>query len=217
MVNRKIRISCCGDSITFGLMATSPRNSYPSELQTLLGKDFEVLNFGVSGATVISNYEPHPDRYLPYMITPEYTEALNSESDIVVLMLGMNDGNPTHHFNSENGGIISESYLNLYKSTLENIIDSFLKIPVIPKLYLVKTTEMTREEGELFSKSYVDNFTDNLIKIRNIQTSVAKDKKVCLIDTYDDIKNPLYYSDGCHLSDEGYRKLAEVIYKALQI
>ncbi len=217
MVNRKIRIACCGDSITFGLAATSAQNSYPSVLQTLLGEDFEILNFGVSGATVISDYEPRLNRYLPYMVTPDYTEALNCEPDIVVLMLGMNDGNPTHHFNSDNEGIISESYLNLYKSTLESIIDTFLKLPVIPNMYLVKTTEMKRVAGDLFTQNYVDNFTDNLIKIRNIQETVAKEKKVCIIDTYNDMQNPEYYSDGCHLSDEGYKKIAEVVYKALKI
>lgn len=216
MVNRKKRIACCGDSITFGLCATDVHNSYPSVLQNLLGEKFEVGNFGVSGATAISGYEPRPDKYLPYVVSTEYKQALKFEPDIVVLMLGMNDGNPTHHFNSENDGFIIKNYLNLYRSTLEKIMDTFIDLPSSPELYLVKTTAMKRVANELFTQSYVDSFTANLEKIRNIQEIVAKEKKVCIVDTVDEMQNAAYYSDGCHLSDEGYAKLAEIIYKTLQ-
>lgn len=217
MVNRKKRIACCGDSITFGLCATSEQKSYPSVLQSILGESSEVFNFGLSGATTIGGYEPRLGRYLPYVGSVEYTEAIKSKPDIVILMLGMNDGNPTHHFNSENDGFISKSYLTLYRSALEKMIDTLMELPSSPALYLVKTTEMKRVANELFTQSYVDSFTANLVKIRNIQEMVAREKKVHVIDTHGDMQKAEYYSDGCHLSDEGYAKLADTIHRALQV
>ena len=215
MASKKIRISCCGDSITFGLGATNMNYSYPSVLQTLLGDDFIVGNYGKSGATVIDDYEAFPDRYSPYVKSVEYEEALCFEPDVVILMLGMNDGNPTHHFNCENGGCISESYLEHYRQRLESMIEKFKELETLPRIYLATTTAMKRIAGELFTQEYVDDFTKNLVKIREIQASIAREKELILIDTLSEMQEDIFYSDGCHLTDKGYHKLALVIKESL--
>lgn len=214
-MNKKTRIACCGDSITFGALATSAQNSYPAVLQVMLGDDFSVENYGKCCATVISNYEEVPGRYLPYIKSAEYKSSLCSEPDIIILMLGMNDANPTHHFNSENGGPISNSYLKLYRQTLEDIIEKYKALPASPCVYLAKTTEMKRVACEVFSQKYVDDFTNNLVKIRKIQEEVARDKKLILIDTLSEMQEETYYSDGCHLTDVGYFKLASIVKKVI--
>ena len=215
--NRKTRIACCGDSITFGLMATDPQISYPSVLQQLIGEAYRVGNFGKSGATVISDYEEVVNRYLPYLKTPEYAAALMSEPDIVVVMLGMNDGNPTHHFNEENGGAISENYLNLYKETYQKLLDNIRSLPQKPQIYMAKTTAMKRVVGEKFSEDYIKNFNENLKKIRQVQEQIAKEQNITLIETVNDRENLEFYQDGCHLSDAGYEQLASVIAKILKL
>ena len=45
----------------------------------------EVINLGVSGRTMMKNGD------YPYWNEPQYQQALNSEADVVVLMLGTND------------------------------------------------------------------------------------------------------------------------------
>lgn len=212
----KTRIACCGDSITFGLAATGTDKSYPSVLQTLLGDKYDVRNYGKSGATVIDDYEVVPDRYSPYVKAAEYEAALNFNPNTVVLMLGMNDGNPTHHFNSENGGKISDGYLRLYKRTLEGMLQSFKALPTRPKLYLAQITAMKRVVCESFSEKYVNDFTDNLKKLRKLQTELAADNRIVLIDTLSEMQAEEYYADGCHLTDDGYARLAEIICKALR-
>jgi len=214
-MNQKIRVSCMGDSITFGLMATCPENSYPSNLQSMLGDNYCVSNFGISGATVINDYEPVSDRYLPYTKTDEYKNAMESCPDIAILMLGMNDANPTHHFNELSGGAISEYYLGFYAGILSGIIDNIKNLPASPMVYLVKTTQMRRKVEDGFEPDYVKHFTDNLDKLRQIQEKIAAEKNINLIDTNDDMQKDSYYCDGCHLTDEGYRKLAESIMKNL--
>jgi beta-galactosidase len=53
----------------------------------MLGDKYEVLNFGVSGATLI-RVGP-----MQYVNQPQYKAALDSNADIVVIMLGTNDAN----------------------------------------------------------------------------------------------------------------------------
>lgn len=210
------RISCLGDSITFGLMASGAEKSYPAVLQSLLGDSWCVSNFGRSGATVINDFDVVEGRYSPYVKSDEYKQALQSYPEIVILMLGMNDANPTHHFNAENNGEISSYYVDLYQEILESIIESVIGLPTMPKIYLVKTTQMRRKVEDGFSEEYVKNFSENLKIIRVVQEKVARKKGVYLIDTYADMKEENYYKDGCHLTDRGYEQLAKVIYKVLK-
>lgn len=214
---KKIKIACCGDSITFGLLATAPENSYPAVMQKLLGEGCAVENFGRSGATVIADYDWHEERpYGPYLKSEEYTSAMASDPDIVVLMLGMNDGNPTHCFNTINGGAISEYYLSLYEKTLSKILEGFMNLPSKPKLFLGKTSAMKRVAGEYLSFDYVYHFTENLKKIRKIQEELAEFYKIPLIDTLSDMDDPTYYNDGVHLTDKGYTQLAGIIYEVVK-
>ena len=47
---RKIKVACIGDSITYGAAIEDRVNySYPSQLQVLLGENYEVGNFGKNG------------------------------------------------------------------------------------------------------------------------------------------------------------------------
>lgn len=78
-----IRVACVGDSITWGDKAEA-NESYPAVLQQLLGPQYEVMNFGVCGATAQSNKAP-------YNTSTAYTQSLNSSPDVVIMMLGTND------------------------------------------------------------------------------------------------------------------------------
>lgn len=50
----RTKVACIGNSVTFGYDLGNPRlDSYPGQLQSLLGQRFEVRNFGHSGATLL--------------------------------------------------------------------------------------------------------------------------------------------------------------------
>ncbi|SHJ37757.1 Lysophospholipase L1 [Arenibacter nanhaiticus] len=81
-----VRIACVGNSITYGYkVANRERNSYPAQLQALLGTSYEVRNFGVSGRTLLQKGD------LPYIETDAYANALEFNPDIVFIKLGTND------------------------------------------------------------------------------------------------------------------------------
>ena len=82
------RIVAVGDSITWGCEASDPdTKSWPARLMSMLNdtNKYEVVNLGLSGRTMMK------DGNMPYWNEKEYQTALNSNADIVILMLGTND------------------------------------------------------------------------------------------------------------------------------
>ena len=82
----RTKVAAVGDSITWGYgIDDRVQNAYPSQLQTLLGDQWHVGNFGRSGARVAINSAN------PYYGSPEYQQALEFSADVVVIALGIND------------------------------------------------------------------------------------------------------------------------------
>ena len=76
-----VRLACVGDSITAGVGTADPAHeSYPAQLQQLLGERWQVRNFGVGGRTLLRQQDPLDIR-----------PALDFHPDVVVIMLGTND------------------------------------------------------------------------------------------------------------------------------
>ena len=107
--NGKIRITCVGDSITDGIGASSGQNTYPTQLQKILGDKYEVLNKGVSGTTVTNSDSR------AYTKTSRYQESLTSQPDIVIILLGTNDIT-TKGINTDEGKkIFKDDYAKLVR------------------------------------------------------------------------------------------------------
>ena len=86
---KPIKVSCIGDSITYGLMLENrEQEAYPVQLQRMLGKNYLVGNFGKSGATLLRK------GHRPYMEQEEFRKAMDFAGDIVVIHLGINDTDP---------------------------------------------------------------------------------------------------------------------------
>ena len=84
-----VKIACVGNSITYGYtIENRERDSYPAQLQRMLGEGYTVGNFGKSGATLLNK------GHRPYMKQEEFQKALAFAGDIVVIHLGINDTDP---------------------------------------------------------------------------------------------------------------------------
>ena len=86
---KPVKVSCVGNSVTFGMrIENREQDSYPAQLQRMLGDGFEVGNFGHSGATLLRH------GHMPYFEQPEFRQAMDFAGDIVVIHLGLNDTDP---------------------------------------------------------------------------------------------------------------------------
>lgn len=86
---RTVKVSCVGNSVTFGMLIEDrEHNSYPAQLQRMLGPGYEVGNFGRSGATLLRH------GHMPYFDQAEFRQAMDFAGDIVVIHLGLNDTDP---------------------------------------------------------------------------------------------------------------------------
>lgn len=114
------KVACVGDSITEGSGLGSPTTeSYPARLQRLLGSDYQVRNFGVSGRTLLRQGD------LPYWKEPAFTQSHDYDPDIVTIMLGTNDSKP---YNWRYGTNFVTDYTDL--------IASYTNLPSHPRVLL---------------------------------------------------------------------------------
>lgn len=84
---KKHRIICVGDSLTEGVGASSESYAYPALLEDMLNdkKKYEVYNLGRRSRTASKGGEAS------YWDDPYYQQALESQADTVILMLGTAD------------------------------------------------------------------------------------------------------------------------------
>ncbi len=128
----KLRIACIGDSITQGTgVDDKEHDSYPAQLQALLGDDYVVGNFGKGSSYVLkadskfnTTYKDRPQ--LSYKNTVQYADSIDFEPDVVVIMLGTND---MRH-------MLSDAAKAEFKDTLKELVESYEELSSVQKVYL---------------------------------------------------------------------------------
>jgi sialate O-acetylesterase len=121
--SQKTKVACIGNSVTFGSgMEKREVNSYPIQLQELLGTDYEVRNFGHSGATVLKN------GHKPYWIKSEFEKSKTFKPNIVIIHLGLNDQGINNWPN----------YGKEFESDYLDLIATYKALPSKPKVFICK-------------------------------------------------------------------------------
>jgi acyl-CoA thioesterase I len=180
-----IRVACVGDSITQG-------SGYPADLQKILGKDYTVANFGVSGSAVSTKATK------PYMNQYEFWRAVNFQPDIVVIMLGTNDANVNTYQDIDN-------FQNNYK----DIINKFQELPGNQQIILVDPPPILNNTLSLSN----DNLVQGVIpKI----DQVANDLNLTTVNVYQALVNHTeVLGDGVHPSTSGGQLIAEQVNQSI--
>ena len=192
----KVRVACVGNSITYGMKLANPAvESYPSQLQTLLGPDYEVGNFGKSGATLL--YHGHR----PYVQQEEYQDALRFKGDIVVIHLGINDTDPRNWPNYRDDFV--HDYLAL--------IDSFYEANPKARILLCRMTPIRHDHPRFASGT-----RDWHAEIQRAIETVAAIKGLQLIDLHEILyPYPHLLPDAVHPTKEGATRIAEAVFSAI--
>ena len=94
-LGRTVRITCIGDSLTWGDKASDPTaKSYPAQLQDMLGSHYSVSNCSKRGAVATKM----AGSAMCFCYESEWNDAMKSEPDVAVIMFGTNDANPYQQF-----------------------------------------------------------------------------------------------------------------------
>lgn len=186
-----VRVACVGDSITAGVGASGP-NNYPTVLAKLLGSNYEVRNFGESGATLLKNGDS------PYWKRPSFAPSAQFLPNIVIIMLGTNDCK-TYNWNA---------HKSEFKGDYIALLDYYGKLSTHPKLYVCAPIFVVDGTFQMSEK----NLEEEIVIIKE----VAAEKGAKLIDAHSEFGfDPKYLADGCHPNNAGYLKLTSSIYRAL--
>lgn len=190
---RVIKVACVGDSITQGVGAKDQRNgTYPAQLQMLLGKGYQVRNFGVSARTMLKNGDH------PYDQEKAFKDAVAMKPDIVTILLGTND---SKSFNWEHKADFIPS--------AKAIIAPFREANPRVKIYLCLPIPAYPENYGITDKVIHEEVIPELQKL-------ATEEKLKVIDLYEPMKGQSSnVPDKVHPNDAGYRVMAAVLAKAL--
>jgi len=196
----KVRIACVGDSLTYGsgVLKTRETNSYPAKLQKKLGNSYKVLNFGLRNATASAQGD------LPYLESEEYAQSLESNPDIVILMLGTNDSKISNWDPVE------------YEAGLRKLLESYIALDNAPTVYLIRSPYCFAVDGSDIAEYTIQpSVVEN--EIGAIAKTLAEEEGVSFIDLYSvtDGQNELYTSDGIHFNKSGYELFSSTIYQYL--
>ncbi len=193
--DQKIRVASIGDSVTKGYGLKTPESqSYPAQLQTLLGSSYQVENFGVSGTTLLSK------GHRPYVLTDEYQRALDFKPQIVIIHLGLNDTDPRNWPNYRDDFI--PDYLKL--------IHSFQSLEgKSPKIFICRMTPIFNAHPR-FKSGTRDWFWQIQEKIEQI----AKTAQVGFIDLHTPLySHPDLFKDALHPDQTGAGIIAKTVFQ----
>jgi lysophospholipase L1-like esterase/pimeloyl-ACP methyl ester carboxylesterase len=192
-----ISVACVGNSITYGSgIVPRNKNSYPAQLQAMLGSSYKVMNFGVSGRTLLRKGNH------PYWIEKAYHEALASDPDIVTIMLGTNDSKA-----------VNRPFYSDFEKDYSDLIDSFRALPSHPRvIMLLPLAAFVKDTNSIYDQVIVQ-------RIIPMECHVAYNKKVEMIDFHPMFINrsDLYHDRVVHPNPLGDQKIAQRLYEQIML
>jgi len=189
-----IRVACIGDSITEGVgIQGDRRDSYPEQLQELLGDEYQTLNYGLWGRSL------QKDSFWPYTEEKFYKISMEARPDIVLIMLGTNDTIPGY-WNASN-----------YEKELEEFARGYQDLDSAPVVYLMTPPPIFDEIKWGHNNTVIVNEVIPIIE------KVAEKRGVQTIDVFSALTNHGdLFPDGVHPNAFGAKIIAETVYDVIK-
>jgi acyl-CoA thioesterase-1 len=179
------RVACVGDSIT-------EISGYPRDLQTLIGSNYTVSNFGVTGSTVSLNSDN------PYLNSDAFRSTKRFQPATVIIILGTNDARSDNY-----------PYANNFIGDYKQLISKFQSLESKPRIFLALPPPVFNNTLGLSSSNYTSGI---LPKIEQ----VANETGLSLIDIYSPmLGHPEYFGDGVHPNGAGALVIADIMYRQI--
>ncbi len=190
-------IGCVGDSTTYGsgVMKTRDTESYPAQLQELLG-GITVENYGMGSQTVM------PGTDAPYREHTIYRTSQKEPCDIYIIMMGTNDAKNAY-WNTEK-----------FRTEFLDFVQDYQNLASAPKIYLMTPVTVYVAEGQ--ESVNFDINADYLEQASRIVEEVAEELNLPLIDIHTlTAGHPEWFADGVHPNAQGNAAIAQAVYEAL--
>jgi len=200
-----VRIACVGDSITYGSGLTNREHySYPALLGRWLGPDYDVRNYGVSGATLLHK----GDR--PYFKQKAHGAALEFKPDIVIILLGTNDSKHRGDGSLDAGQAINNwQYKADYIPDYEALIGEFRRANPMVAVYVCLPPPCFPGRWGINGQTIHD-------EIIPMVQQVARATNAKVIDLYRALPDKTdLLPDTVHPNNAGAKLMAEEVYHAL--
>ncbi len=187
------RVACMGASITAGAFLPNAKvDSFPSQLQRMLGEKWEVHNFGVNGTTLLNEGDS------PYQKQEAFQKALKLNPDVIIIDLGGNDSKPQNW-----------KFKDQFIADYKDLIEKCKALPAKPRILLCQPAPAPG------AGNYGSN-EPGIEEIIPMIEAVAQEEKVEVIDMHGALagKDKLF-PDRVHPNVAGAEIMARTAYKAL--
>lgn len=196
-----------GDSITYGQGANHKTESYPVQLQALLGEDYAVKNFGIGGATLIHQGKPNVWQELP--------GAKAFQPHFIIVDFGIND--------TRSQGVTYWSHFDEFPDAMRELLKELTALPTGPRVLVCAPTALQTNMPNLAPGRAEINGErlPRLEQIREVIRKVAKEfatNNVGIVELggITQKKPELYTPDGVHMKKEGYALMAKTFLPLVQ-
>ncbi len=188
-----IKVACIGDSITAGYgVAIAEYDSYPMQLNRMLGEKWEVRNFGINGATLLNSGDN------PYQKQNALASALRFLPQKVIIMLGTND---TKLQNWK----FKEQFVTDYKE----LIGKLRALPTSPEIFVCYPVPFVGKSNGGINESGVQ-------EVIGLVNQLAQEENVKIIDMHKVFQGKeALLPDSIHPNTEGTTLLAKTAFQAL--
>lgn len=195
---KKRRVLCIGDSITYGsgVLRTRWKDTYPAILENKLGEEFQVLNYGIPGATLVADGDkPYSQVFLQ--------ATRKTDPEMILLMLGTND---SKHQNWD---------AEKYEAALQRWVSELNSYSSKPKVFVMAPPAAFRVNHKPIVYGIQDTvIRDEIFPAVKRQTALHA---TGFIDLYTPTQGrPELYTDGVHPNAHGNRILAQHIFDVLK-
>ena len=208
------KVACVGDSITAGYLSSCGLD-YPHQLQTLLGEDYAVTNYGVGGTTLMRKADH------PYWNTSKFAQAAASNADIVVLMLGTNDAKRWNW----------QAHAADFPADYAAMIEVFTSMPSHPVIHLMTPPPLYKDGVYGMNQSVINTELPRLVP--QVAKAARLSPPISLFELWEghcpvkggtpghppnatDVRCEwIAGPDGCHPDNMGYGKIASAVHDAI--
>ena len=211
------KIAFLGDSITFGVGASSPDKVY---WQLIAEKTGAVCKgHGINGTRIAKQINPVPDAYhdMRHFITR--VDLIDKDADIIMVLGGVNDYAHGDAPLGKTSDRCEDTFYGACHLLYNKLIESFPKAVIV----IMTPLHFVEEDNECFNNARSGQKL-RLLDFVNVIREVAEEYSLPVLDLHRisgiqpkiAMQRGLFMPDGIHPNDAGYQRMADRIVAFLE-